>query len=32
MPLQVQGSDKTTLEVHGSVTAWLKVKHSYKIR
>ena len=32
MPLQVQGSDKTKLEVHGSVRAWLKVKNSYKIR
>ena len=32
MPLQVQGSDKTKLEVHGSVRAWLKVKTSYKIR
>ena len=26
MPLQVQGSDKTKFEVHGSVRAWLKVK------
>ena len=32
MPLQVQGNDKTKLEVHGSVGAWLKVKNSYKIR
>ena len=32
MPLQVQGSDKTKLEVHGSIRAWLKVKNSYKIR
>ena len=32
MPLQVQGSDKTKLEVHSSVRAWLKVKNSYKIR
>ena len=32
MPLQVQGSDKTMLEVHGNVRAWLKVKNSYKIR
>ena len=32
MPLQVQDSDKTTLEVHGSVRARLKVKNSYKIR
>ena len=31
MPLQVQGSDKTKLEVHGSVTAKLRVKNSYKI-
>ena len=30
--LQVQGSDKTKLEVHGSVRAQLRVKHSYKIR
>ena len=32
MPLQVQGIDKTKLEVHGSVRARLKVKNSYKIR
>ena len=32
MPLQVQGSDKTKLEVHGSVRARLKVKNSHKIR
>ena len=32
MPLKVQGSDKTMLEVHGSVGAWLKVKNSYKFR
>ena len=32
MPLQVQGSDRTKLEVHGSVIAWLKIKNSYKIR
>ena len=32
MPLQVQDSDKTKLEVHGSVRARLKVKKSYKIR
>ena len=32
MPLQVQGSDKTKLEVHGSVTAKLRVKNSYNIR
>ena len=32
MPLQVQGSDKTKLEVHGSVRVWLKVKNCYKIR
>ena len=32
MPQQVQGSDKMKLEVHGSVTAQLRVKNSYKIR
>ena len=32
MSLQLQGSDKTKLEVHGSVRVWLKVKNSYKIR
>ena len=32
MPLQVQGSDKTKLEVHSSVTAQLRVKNSYNIR
>ena len=32
MPLQVQGSDKTKLEGHGSVRARLRVKNSYKIR
>ena len=32
MPLQVQDSDKTKLEVHCSVQAWLKVKNNYKIR
>ena len=32
MPLQVQGSDKTKLEVYGSVRARLKVKNCYKIR
>ena len=32
MPLHLQGSDKTKLEVHGSVRAWVKVKNSYKIR
>ena len=32
MPLQVQGSDKTKLEVHGSVRALLKAKNSYKVR
>ena len=32
MPLQVQGSDKTKLEVHGSVKTWLRVKDSYQIR
>ena len=28
----MQGSDKTNLEVHGSVRAQLRVKNSYKIR
>ena len=32
MPLQVQGSEKTKLEVHGSVRALLRVKNSCKIR
>ena len=32
MPLQVQDSDKTKLEVHSSVRAGLKVKNSYQIR
>ena len=32
MSLQVQDIDKTKLEVHGSVIAWLKIKNSYKIR
>ena len=32
MPLQEQVSDKTMLEVHGSVRALLKAKNSYKIR
>ena len=32
MPLQVQGNDKTMFEVHGSVTARLKFKNSYRIR
>ena len=32
MPLQVQDSDKTKLEVHGGVSAQLRVKNSYKIR
>ena len=32
VPLQVQGSDKTQLEVHGSVRAQLRVKISYNIR
>ena len=32
VPLQVQDSDKTKLEVHGSVRAQLKVKNSHKIR
>ena len=31
MPLQVQDSDKTKLEVHGTVKAQLRVKNSYKI-
>ena len=32
MPLQVQSSDKTKLEGHGSVRARLMVMNSYKIR
>ena len=32
VPLQVQDSDKTKLEVHGSVRTQLRVKDSYKIR
>ena len=32
MPLQVQGNDKTKLEVHGSVREWLKFKNCYRIR
>ena len=32
MPLQLQDSDKTKLEMHGSVIAQLRVKNSYKIR
>ena len=32
MPLQVQGSDKTKLEVHGSVIARFKITNSYKFR
>ena len=32
MQLQVQGSDKTKLEVHGSVKEQLRVKNSYNIR
>ena len=33
VPLQVLlGSEKTTLEVHGSVRARLRVKNSYQIR
>ena len=32
MPLQVQGSDKTKLEVRNSVRAQLRVKNNYKIR
>ena len=31
MPLQVQDSDKTKLEVHGSVRARLNITNSYKI-
>ena len=30
--MQVQGSDKTKLEVHGSVRGRFKVTNSYKIR
>ena len=32
VPLQVQDSDKTKLEVHGSVRTQLWVKNGYKIR
>ena len=32
MPLQVQDSDKTKLEVHGGVRAQLRITNSYKIR
>ena len=32
MPLQVQGSNKTKLEVHSSVRAELRVKNCFKIR
>ena len=32
MPLQVQGNDKTKLEVHGSVRARFKIMNSYKIK
>ena len=32
MTLQVQGIDKTKLEVHGSVKAQLSFKNSYKIK
>ena len=32
MSLQVQGSDRTKLEVHGSVRARLKFQNRYKIR
>ena len=32
VPLQVQDSDKTKLEMHGSVRARLMVKNSYQIR
>ena len=31
VPLQVQGNDKTKLEVHGSVREWLKFRNSYRI-
>ena len=32
VPLQVQDSDKTKLEVHGSVRVQLRAKKSYKVR
>ena len=32
VPLQVQDSDKTKLEVHGGVSAQLRVENSYNIR
>ena len=32
MPLQVQGIEKTKLEVHGNVRTELRVKNSYKIQ
>ena len=32
MPLQVQDSDKTKLQMYGSVRAQLRAKNSYKIR
>ena len=32
MSLQVQGSDKTMLEVYDSVRAQLRVKNSYQIK
>ena len=32
MSLQVQGSEKMKIEVHGSVRAQLRVVNSYKIR
>ena len=32
MPLQVQDSDKTKLEVHDSVRARFMITNSYKIR
>ena len=32
VPLQVQDTDKTKLQVRGSVRARLKAKNSYKIR
>ena len=32
VPLRVQGSDKTKLEVHGIVRARFKITNSYKIR
>ena len=32
MPLQVQDSDKTKLDVRSSVRAQLRIKNNYKIR